>query len=136
MGTALEKAGKALHWQEAEELARLEPPQRIRRAMEELGPSFVKLGQVLSTRIDLFSAEYIDEFKKLQNRVPPLQFEEVLGQLEEDIGGPIADVFADVDREPLAAASIAQVHQATLKTGENVILKIRQIGRASCRERV
>jgi ubiquinone biosynthesis protein len=128
MGAVLEKAGKVLHWQEAEELARLEPPQRIRRAMEELGPSFVKLGQVLSTRIDLFPSEYIEEFKKLQNQVPPLPFHEIVEQLEEDLGGPIADVLDSVDLDPLAAASIAQVHQATLKTGEKVILKIRRPG--------
>jgi len=128
MGAVLEKAGKVLHWQEAEELARLEPPQRIRRAMEELGPSFVKLGQVLSTRIDLFPSEYIEEFKKLQNQVPPLPFHEIIEQLEEDLGGPIADVLESVDLDPLAAASIAQVHQATLKTGEKVILKIRRPG--------
>ena len=128
MGAVLEKAGKVLHWQEAEELARMEPPQRIRRAMEELGPSFVKLGQVLSTRIDLFPSEYIEEFKKLQNQVPPLPFHEIIEQLEEDLGGPIADVLDSVDLDPLAAASIAQVHQATLKTGEKVILKIRRPG--------
>lgn len=128
LGVVLEKAGKILHWQEAEELARLQPPQRIRRALEELGPSFVKLGQVLSTRIDLFPPEYIEEFKKLQNQVPSLPFEEIQAQLEEDIGGPVDEVFAELDREPFAAASIAQVHKATLKTGEHVILKIRRPG--------
>lgn len=128
LGAVLEKAGKVLHWQEAEELARLKPPQRIRRAMEELGPSFVKLGQVLSTRVDLFPHEYIEEFKKLQNQVPPIPFSDIVEQLEEDIGGPFADVFLDVDLDPLAAASIAQVHRATLRTGEKVILKIRRPG--------
>jgi len=128
MGAVLEKAGKILHWQEAEELARLQPPQRIRRALEELGPTFVKLGQVLSTRIDLFPAEYIEEFKKLQNQVPPLPFSDIVTQLEEDLGGAITEVFAAVDTTPFAAASIAQVHKATLKSGEPVILKIRRPG--------
>jgi ubiquinone biosynthesis protein len=96
--------------------------------MEELGPSFVKLGQVLSTRVDLFPQEYIEEFKKLQNQVPPILFSDIVEQLEEDLGAPFADVFLDVDLDPLAAASIAQVHRATLKTGEKVILKIRRPG--------
>lgn len=128
MGTVLEKAGKVLHWQEAEELARLEPAARIRCAIEELGPGFVKLGQVLSTRIDLFPPDYIAEFAKLQDQVPPLPFEDILAQLERDIGGPVDEVFAKVEKKPLAAASIAQVHRATLKTGDEVILKIRRPG--------
>ncbi|WP_456390616.1 AarF/UbiB family protein [Profundibacter sp.] len=128
MGTVLEKAGKVLHWQEAEELARLEPAARIRCAIEELGPGFVKLGQVLSTRIDLFPPEYIAEFAKLQDQVPPLPFEDILAQLERDIGGAVDDVFASVDKKPLAAASIAQVHRATLKSGDEVVLKIRRPG--------
>jgi ubiquinone biosynthesis protein len=128
MGAALEKAGKVLHWQEAHELAQLEPPARIRRAIEELGPGFVKLGQVLSTRADLFPPEYITEFCKLQDQVPALPFDKIIDQLEADIGGPVDEIFASVDKNPLAAASIAQVHRATLKTGDEVILKIRRPG--------
>ncbi len=128
MGAVLEKAGKVLHWQEAKDLARLEPPARIRCAIEELGPGFVKLGQVLSTRADLFPPEYITEFCKLQDQVPALPFKDIVAQLEADIGGSIDEVFARVDKTPLAAASIAQVHRATLKTGDEVILKIRRPG--------
>ena len=128
MGAVLEKAGKVLHWQEAEELARLDPPARIRRAIEELGPGFVKLGQVLSTRADLFPPEYITEFCKLQDQVPALPFSDIVGQLENDIGGAVDEIFARVDKNPLAAASIAQVHRATLKSGDEVILKIRRPG--------
>lgn len=128
MGAVLEKAGKTLRWQEIEELARLKPPERIRCVLEKLGPGFVKLGQVLSTRADIFPPEYIAELCKLQDHVPPVPFEKVIGQLEADIGGPIDEVFAWVNQKPLAAASIAQVHQATLKTGEDVILKIRRPG--------
>lgn len=128
MGAVLEKAGKVLHWQEAKELARLAPPERIRRAIEELGPGFIKLGQVLSTRADLFPPEYITEFCKLQDHVPALPFKEIVAQLEGDIGGAVGEIFARVDKNPLAAASIAQVHRATLKTGDEVILKIRRPG--------
>lgn len=129
LGTVLEQAGKLLHWQEeAEELARLEPPERIRRVMEELGPTFVKLGQILSTRVDLFPAEYIDAFSKLQNNVPALPFEAIASQLEEDLGDKAQNIFAEVDTEPLASASMAQVHKATLKSGESVILKVRRPG--------
>lgn len=126
MGAVLEKAGKVLHWQEVEELARLEPPERIRCAIVELGPGFVKLGQVLSTRADLFPPEYISEFSKLQDQVPALPFRDIVAQLEADIGGSIDEVFASVDKKPLAAASVAQVHRARLNTGDEVILKIRR----------
>ena len=70
LANALERAGRALHWNEAEELAHLEPPARVRRALEEMGPTFVKLGQVLATRVDLFDPEWIAEFGKLQDSAP------------------------------------------------------------------
>ena len=128
LGKSLEKAGTLLHWKEAEELSRLEPPQRIRRALEEMGPSFVKLGQILATRADLFPPEYIAEFEKLQDDVPSVPFGDITRQLEEDIGGSIDEVFAGVTCKPLAAASMAQVHRARLKSGEEVVLKIRRPG--------
>jgi ubiquinone biosynthesis protein len=128
LGQALERTGRLLHWNEAEELARLEPPQRFRRVLEDMGPSFVKLGQILATRIDLLPPEYIDEFAKLQDRVPPIAFETLKAQLEEDLGAPLDEVFAEVDPLPQAAASIAQVHRGWLKTGEPVVLKIRRPG--------
>ncbi|MGX1500430.1 ABC1 kinase family protein [Roseibium aggregatum] len=128
LGKALESTGRMLHWKEAEELARLEPPQRIRRALEDMGPSFVKLGQILATRADLLPPEYIAEFAKLQDHAPPVAFETLEAQLTEELGAPLAEVFAEVDRYPLAAASVAQVHRGVLKTGEQVILKIRRPG--------
>ena len=67
MAGALERTGQVLHWQAAEELARLEPPARVRRILEELGPTFIKLGQILETRSDLFAPEWIAEFGKLQS---------------------------------------------------------------------
>ena len=128
MGAALERAGRVLHWQHTEEYIKLDTPQRIRRALEDLGPTFIKLGQILATRVDLFSPHYIAEFEKLQDQAPPVPFEDLLAQIEEDIGGSIDEIFSEVDRQPLAAASIAQVHKAVLKDGTQVILKIRRPG--------
>jgi len=128
MGKAIERAGKALRWEHVEEYVKLDTPQRIRHVLEELGPTFIKLGQILATRVDLFSPQYIAEFEKLQDQVPPMAFEELLSQLEEDLGGTIDEFFTEVERSPLAAASIAQVHKAVLKDGTPVILKIRRPG--------
>jgi ubiquinone biosynthesis protein len=128
VGSALERAGRALHWQQAEEFIKLDTPQRIRRALEDLGPTFIKLGQILATRVDLFPPQYIAEFEKLQDQAPPVPFEELLPQIEEDLGSSIDEFFLEVDRHPLAAASIAQVHKAVLKDGTQVILKIRRPG--------
>jgi len=128
LGRALENAGRLLHWAEAEELARLEPPQRIRRLLEDMGPSFVKLGQILATRIDLLPQDYIDEFSKLQDRAPPLPFDTLKAVLEQDLGAPLEELFAEVDPAPVGAASLSQVHLARLKTGARVVLKIRRPG--------
>jgi ubiquinone biosynthesis protein len=128
VGQALERAGRALHWHQTEEYIKLDTPQRIRRALEDLGPTFIKLGQILATRVDLFPPQYIAEFEKLQDQAPPIPFEELLPQLEEDLGGSIADFFSEVEKHPLAAASIAQVHKAVLKDGTPVVLKIRRPG--------
>jgi ubiquinone biosynthesis protein len=128
VGKALERAGRVLHWQHVEDYVQLDTPQRVRRVLEELGPTFIKLGQILATRVDLFPLQYITEFEKLQDQVPPIPFEELLPQLEEDLGGSIDEFFSTVERQPLAAASIAQVHKAVLKDGTPVILKIRRPG--------
>ena len=128
MSGALEKAGKVLHWKKAEELARLRPPERLRRVMEELGPTFVKLGQVLATRVDLFGPEWLEEFGKLQDKAPAVDYAEIKKQLTEDLGVAPEKVFALTVTEPLAAASLAQVHKARLEDGRWVVLKVRRPG--------
>jgi ubiquinone biosynthesis protein len=125
---ALEKAGRAVRWESAADLARLEPPLQVRRALEELGPTFVKLGQILAGRADLFGPEWINELEKLHSRVPAVPFDELRVQLAEDLGGEPEEVFAWFDVEPLAAASIAQVHRAQLKDGTDVVVKVRRPG--------
>jgi len=99
-------------------------PQRIRRVLEELGPTFVKLGQLMSTRADMFPPEYLEEFKKLQNRVPPVPFEEIRAVIEREFKHPLSDIFVSIEEESLAAASVAQVHLAQLVEGERVVLKV------------
>ncbi|MCE5243624.1 MAG: AarF/ABC1/UbiB kinase family protein [Syntrophobacteraceae bacterium] len=99
-------------------------PRRIRLVLEELGPSFVKLGQLMSTRADLFPPEYIDEFKKLQDRVPPIPFHDVRTVIERELGRPLEAAFAEFAPVSLAAASVGQVHTGRLFTGEKVAVKV------------
>lgn len=124
----LERAGHALHWKDPEGMAHMAPPQRLRRALEDLGPTFIKLGQILSTRVDLLPPEYLDALEGLVDDVPAVPFEEVRPQLEADLGAPPEEAFAWIDTEPLASASIAQVHRARTHEGREVILKIRRPG--------
>ena len=125
---ALERAGRVLHWHSMSEISQLEAPVRIRRALEELGPTFVKLGQMLATRVDMFPPHWIAEFEKLHSHVPAVPFETLHADLVAALKGEPAAVFAAFDTVPLAAASIAQVHRATLKDGTPVVVKIRRPG--------
>src|SRR5262250_2294151 len=125
---AAERTGKILGWKYADEMAYLGRPQRVRRVFEILGPTFIKLGQILATRPDLFGPEWIAEFERLQAQAPPLDFNDLRPQIEEDLGAPLEDIFAEVETTPLAAASVAQVHRATLKDGTKVVLKIQRPG--------
>ena len=125
---ALEKAGHVVHWEGAADLARLEPPVQVRRALEELGPAFVKFGQILAGRADLLGPQWITELEHLHSRVPAVPFEVLRAQLVEDLGGEPDSLFASFDEVPLAAASIAQVHRACLKDGTQVVVKVRRPG--------
>lgn len=101
---------------------------RLRQVLCELGPTFVKLGQVLSVRPDILPKEVMDEFETLQDRVPPMAPEDVDWVLERELGRPVEEVFQWVDPNPLGSASIAQVHKAKLKSGEVVALKLQRRG--------
>jgi Predicted unusual protein kinase len=100
--------------------------ERVRLVLEELGPTFIKLGQIASTRPDLLPEEIISELEKLQDRVPPFSFDEVREIVQSELGGEIEKIFRHFDHAPLAAASIGQVHQAVLHSGEKVAIKIQR----------
>jgi ubiquinone biosynthesis protein len=131
VSTLLERTGQVLQWGQASEFSHLEPQQRARLALEALGPTFVKLGQLLSTREDLLPAEWTEELNRLYSRVAPVPFDHLLPQIEKALGQSPFKVFAHLDREPYAAASIAQIHRATLASGTPVILKVRRPGIAA-----
>ncbi len=107
---------------------------RARMVLEDLGPSFVKLGQIASTRPDLLPADLVAELKKLQDAVAPVPFDAIKEQVERSLGAPLSDIFTYFSETPLAAASIAQVHRATLKTDEgpkDVVVKVQRPGIAN-----
>jgi ubiquinone biosynthesis protein len=97
---------------------------RLRRSLEDLGPIFIKFGQLLSTRRDLIAADLADELERLQDKVPPFPADEAVAIIEKALGQPVDQVFASFGKEPLASASVAQVHPATLNSGKNVVVKV------------
>jgi ubiquinone biosynthesis protein len=103
-------------------------PERLRTAFAELGPTFIKLAQLLSTRPDLITARYAEEFRKLLDEVPSFPAEEAKSIITEETGRPIEDIFKEFDDRPVAAASIAQVHRAVLFNGDRVVVKVQRSG--------
>ncbi|MDF2986560.1 MAG: 2-octaprenylphenol hydroxylase [Eubacterium sp.] len=101
---------------------------RLRLSLEELGPAFIKLGQILSTRSDMFPSDVIDELKKLQDSVPPFSFPEVRAVIENELEDKLENIYKEFDEKPVAAASISQVHRARLNSGKTVAVKVQRPG--------
>ncbi|HEY4998413.1 MAG TPA: AarF/UbiB family protein, partial [Usitatibacter sp.] len=125
---ALDEAGHALGWEPDAEIAAKPLPERLRLALEALGPAFVKLGQVLASRVDVLGPEWIASLDNLHDHATPVAFELVESQVIADLGGPIDSRFQSFDRAPAAAGSIAQVHRAALPDATAVAVKIRRPG--------
>jgi predicted unusual protein kinase regulating ubiquinone biosynthesis (AarF/ABC1/UbiB family) len=100
----------------------------IRDTLLELGPTFIKCGQLFSTRADLFPTEYVEELSKLQDKVPAFSYEQAKAIIEQDLGKPIQTLYRNFDPIPIAAASLGQVHRAQLHTGEEVVVKVQRPG--------
>ena len=113
------------------EVSRAGVSRRLRVAFEKLGPTYIKMGQIISSGEGIFPPELVKEFRLLRDRVPAEPFDTVRRTIEEDLGVPLEAVFAHIDRTPIAAASIAQVHAATLITGEEVVVKVQRRAVAS-----
>jgi len=128
IANVVERTGELLNWGTRAESTRLEPAQRVRLSLEELGPTFVKLGQLMATRVDLFPAAWIAELEKLHSEVPPVPFEMLVPDLERALGRSPFEVFRDLDTRAEGSASIAQVHRAKLQDGTPVVLKVRRPG--------
>lgn len=114
------------HHAEPDETGQQRRAAEVRHAFEELGPTFCKLGQVLSTRPDLLPPAYVGELASLQDRVPPMPESDVVRVMEQELGVPWEDVFDSIDPVPLAAGTIAQVHRAVLTTGDRVVVKVQR----------
>lgn len=110
------------------QVAHLSAPERLRLALEELGTTFIKLGQLLSTRADIIPASFVQELARLQDEIPCIPFEEIREQIERELGVPLANRFAHIAPVAIAGASIAQVHRARLVSGEDVVVKVRRPG--------
>ncbi|HXZ49471.1 MAG TPA: AarF/UbiB family protein [Usitatibacter sp.] len=125
---AMDEAGGLLGWRADAGMMALPLPERLRLALEALGPAFVKLGQVLASRVDLLGPEWIASLDRLHDHATPVAFAELEAQLAADLGKPLAQAFATFETTPAASGSIAQVHRATLADGAALAVKIRRPG--------
>jgi len=121
-----EKSDEWMSGQTSDSSNTLPTPARVRLAFEELGPTFIKLGQILSTRVDVFSPDWIAEFEKLQNQVPPIDPGQVSQLIHAALGAAPEDLFCSFEPVPIGSASIAQVHRAVLHSGQTVAVKLRR----------
>ncbi|RLU01014.1 MAG: ABC transporter [Ketobacter sp.] len=128
LANTAEQASRLMRSPISNEMLNMRPPQRFRCAIEEMGPTFIKLGQILATRVDLFSQDMIHELEKLQDDAPVMPYAEIEPLIEKALGAPPTKVFRYINEKPLASASIAQVHEAMTKKGERVVLKVRKPG--------
>lgn len=128
LSSTVEQASKLIRAPISNEMLNMKPPERFRCAIEEMGPTFIKLGQILATRVDLFSQDMIHELEKLQDNAPVLPYEDIEPLIEKALKAPPSSVFRTIEKKPLASASIAQVHRAITKKGEDVVLKVRKPG--------
>lgn len=124
----LDGTGAALGWKADKALAGKPLPERLRLALEALGPAFVKLGQILASRVDLLGPEWVASLDKLHDQAAPVPFEAIEAQLRADLGTPIEEAFVDFGRAACAAGSVAQVHRATLAGNGPVAVKVRRPG--------
>lgn len=122
----LESGLQMINRKPREQIDKLSRPERLRMSLEELGPTFIKFGQVLSTRSDFIPPEYLFELAKLQDDVPPFSYEDVESIFLADMGHKPEELFAEFKREPVAAASIGQVHEGVLRDGDKVVVKVQR----------
>jgi len=121
----ISKGGKILKLKPSK-IAQLPLPIKVRLALEELGPTFVKLGQILSTRPDLIPPDYIEELQKLQDKVPPFAYDQVEQIIKRELGADISKIFKSFEQKAFAAASLGQVHQAILEDGDKAVVKVQR----------